>query len=52
MNTWSPLSAVTRLAGAVVVDVLIGVVVGLLTDAPLGVLAGIAGTATVFVVAG
>jgi hypothetical protein len=52
MSTWLLLSAITRLAGAVVVGVLIGVVVGLLTDAPLGVLAGIAGMATVFADAG
>jgi uncharacterized membrane protein len=52
MRTWLALSAVSRLAGAVGVGVLTGVVVGLLTDAPLGVLAGIAVTETVFVVAG
>lgn len=45
-------SAVRRLAGAVVAGVVTGVVVGLLTDAPLGVLAGIAITEMVFVVAG
>lgn len=52
MNTRLPLSAVPRLAGAVVVGVVIGATVGLLTDALLGVLAGIAATETLFVVAG
>lgn len=52
MNSWLPLSAVRRLAGAVVVGAVIGVVVGILTDTPLGILAGIAATATIFVAAG
>jgi uncharacterized membrane protein len=51
-RTVLPLSAVTRLAGAVLVGVVVGLVVGLLSTTPLGVLAGIAATATVFVVAG
>ncbi|GGN77904.1 hypothetical protein GCM10011579_060560 [Streptomyces albiflavescens] len=46
------MSAVPRLAGAVVVGVAIGVAAGFLTDAPLGVLSGIAATETLFVVAG
>jgi len=46
------LSAITRLAGAVVVGAVIGVVVGVLTGALLGVLAGIAATATIFVAVG
>ncbi|MEU5951129.1 DUF1345 domain-containing protein [Streptomyces sp. NPDC047525] len=46
------LSAVPRLAGAAVVGAAIGAVVGVLTRAPLGVLAGIAAAQTLFVVAG
>ena len=53
MNTsLSSLSAVARLVGAVVAGAVIGVVIGLLTDAPLGVLVGIAATEAVFVVQG
>ncbi|MFI8182146.1 DUF1345 domain-containing protein [Actinacidiphila glaucinigra] len=53
MSTGSPLSAVPRLAGAIVVGAAAGAVVGgALTDASLGVLAGIAATETVFVVTG
>jgi uncharacterized membrane protein len=52
MRTWASLSAVTRLAVAVVVGVVIGVVVGLLVDTPVGVLAGIAATEAFFVVSG
>jgi uncharacterized membrane protein len=52
MKTWAALSAVTRLAVALTTGVVIGVVVGLPADAPVGVLAGIAGTGIVFVVAG
>lgn len=52
MSTLLPLSAVRRLAGAVVVGAVIGVVIGVLTNAPLGVLAGIAATATIFVATG
>ncbi len=53
MNGWlSSLSAIARLVGAVVIGVVVGVVIGLLTDAPLGVLAAIAATETVFVVEG
>ena len=47
-----PPAAVTRLAAAGILGALIGVVVGVLTDALLGVLAAIAGAATIFVVAG
>jgi uncharacterized membrane protein len=47
-----PLSAMPRLAGAVVGGVAMGTAVGFLTDAPLGILAGIATTETLFVVAG
>ena len=47
-----PLSAVTRLRVAVVIGVLIGVLAGVVADAPLGVLVGIAVTATLFVAAG
>ncbi len=47
-----PVAAVTRLAAAGVLGALIGVVVGVLTDALLGLLAAIGGAATIFVVAG
>jgi uncharacterized membrane protein len=47
-----PMAAVMRLAGAAVLGGVIGLVVGVLADAPLGVLAGIAAAATIFVVAG
>ena len=47
-----PLSAHARLAGAAVVGAVIGVVVGGLTDARLGVFSGVAGTETTFVAAG
>ncbi|WP_211261244.1 DUF1345 domain-containing protein [Pseudonocardia acaciae] len=47
-----PLSAVARLAGAVVVGAVVGVVVGIAAGVPLGVLSGIATTAAAFVVAG
>ena len=52
MKVWLALSVVTRLTVAVGAGVVIGAVVGLLSDASLGVLAGIAGTETIFVVAG
>ncbi|MFE5937463.1 DUF1345 domain-containing protein [Streptomyces sp. NPDC056470] len=52
MTQWLPRSAVPRLAGAVVAGAGIGAAVGGLTDAPLGVLAGVALTETFFVVAG
>ncbi|MFE0633387.1 DUF1345 domain-containing protein [Streptomyces sp. NPDC058864] len=53
MSPSSPLSAVPRLAGAVVVGAAAGAIVGgVLTDGSLGVLAGIAATETVFVVTG
>jgi hypothetical protein len=47
-----PLAAVTRLVGSVVLGALIGMVVGFLADALLGVLAAIAGAAAIFVVSG
>ncbi|MET9472420.1 DUF1345 domain-containing protein [Streptomyces sp. NPDC002917] len=46
------LSAVPRLVGAAVVGAVIGSVVGVLTNTPLGILAGIAAAETSFVVAG
>ncbi|MFG2832466.1 DUF1345 domain-containing protein [Streptomyces sp. NPDC048434] len=52
MRTWLPLSAVPRLAGAVVFGAVIGVVVAVPTGTLLGILSGIAATETVFVVAG
>ncbi|MFF1846798.1 DUF1345 domain-containing protein [Streptomyces sp. NPDC058217] len=52
MNRWLALSAVPRLAGATVVGAVIGSVVGVLTNTPLGILAGIAAAETSFVVAG
>ncbi|MEU6089591.1 DUF1345 domain-containing protein [Streptomyces sp. NPDC047085] len=52
MGKWKPLSAVPRLAGSVVVGVLVGVVVGVATHAPLGALAGIASGGVVFVASG
>jgi uncharacterized membrane protein len=52
MRTWLALSVVTRLAVAVIAGVVVGVGASLLSDAPVGVLAGIAGTETIFVVAG
>jgi uncharacterized membrane protein len=52
MRTRLPLSAIPRLACAVVAGVVIGTVVGVLTDTPLAVLAGIAATEAFFVLAG
>ncbi|WP_406273500.1 DUF1345 domain-containing protein [Actinacidiphila glaucinigra] len=52
MSTGAPLSAVPRLAGAIVVAAAGALVGGVLSDASLGVLAGIAATETVFVVTG
>ncbi|WP_030977486.1 DUF1345 domain-containing protein [Streptomyces sp. NRRL S-1824] len=52
MNRWLALSAVPRLAGATVVGAVFGSVVGVLTNTPLGILAGIAAAETSFVVAG
>jgi hypothetical protein len=45
-------SAVARLAGSVIVGAVIGVGVGVLTDAAQGVLAGLAATGAIFVAAG
>ena len=47
-----PASAVTRLAGAAAFGAVVGVVLDVLTDTPLAVLAAIAATETLFVVAG
>jgi uncharacterized membrane protein len=47
-----PLAAVTRLAAAAFVGAVLGLVVGVLADPLLGVLAAIAGTATLFAVTG
>ncbi|WP_327677171.1 DUF1345 domain-containing protein [Streptomyces sp. NBC_00467] len=52
MRTWLPLSAVPRLAYAVVVGALTGLVVGFSTGPLLGILSGIASMETVFVVTG
>ena len=47
-----PLTAVSRLAGALVAGALIGLLVAVLANPLTGVLAAIAGTATIFVVVG
>ncbi|KUN09142.1 hypothetical protein AQI95_04620 [Streptomyces yokosukanensis] len=52
MSTWLPLSAVPRLAGAVVVGAVVGVVVGVATRSPMAILAATATTGAVFVVTG
>ncbi|WP_327365934.1 DUF1345 domain-containing protein [Streptomyces sp. NBC_01217] len=52
MNHWPALSAVPRLAGAVIVGAVTGAVTGALTNTPLGILAGVAAAEAVFVVAG
>ncbi|MGD1223006.1 MULTISPECIES: DUF1345 domain-containing protein [Streptomyces] len=52
MRTWLPLDAVPRLAGAVVLGAVVGLVVALSTDPALGALAGIAATQLFFVLAG
>lgn len=52
MRRGLPLSAVPRLAAAGAAGAVIGSVVGVLTKAPLGILAGIAAAETLFVVAG
>ncbi|MEV6056007.1 DUF1345 domain-containing protein [Streptomyces sp. NPDC052107] len=52
MSMWLPLSAVPRLAGAVVVGGAVGAVVGVTAGPPLGILSGAAVTGVVFVVAG
>ncbi|MEU3247350.1 MULTISPECIES: DUF1345 domain-containing protein [unclassified Streptomyces] len=52
MSIWSPVSALPRLACAVVAGAATGAVVGVTVDTPLGVLAGIAATEALFVVAG
>ncbi|MER6032236.1 DUF1345 domain-containing protein [Streptomyces sp. NPDC001851] len=52
MSKWLPLSAVPRLAGAVVVGAAVGAAVGVATRPPLGILAGTAATQAVFVATG
>ncbi|MEU8034373.1 DUF1345 domain-containing protein [Streptomyces sp. NPDC049099] len=52
MSKWLPLSAVPRLACAVVVGAAVGAAVGVATRPPLGILAGTATTEAVFVVTG
>lgn len=52
MSALLPQSAVIRLAGSVAVGAAIGTGVGALSDAPLGVLAGITATGAIFVAAG
>ncbi|MET7609011.1 DUF1345 domain-containing protein [Streptomyces avermitilis] len=52
MNPKLPRSAVPRLAAAVGAGAVIGVVVGLVRDASLGILAGISAAQALFVVAG
>ncbi|MFE5138577.1 DUF1345 domain-containing protein [Streptomyces fagopyri] len=52
MSTWLPVSAIPRLACAVVVGAATGVAVGVTVDTSLGILAGIAATEAFFVVAG
>lgn len=52
MKSRRPLSAVTRLAVAVVVGAAIGALVGVVTHGSLGVLVGIAVAAAAFVIAG
>lgn len=51
-RTRRPMTAITRLTGAALLGALVGLGVGLLTDALLGVLSGIAVAATIFVVVG
>jgi uncharacterized membrane protein len=52
MRTMQPLAAVTRLAAAVILGAVLGLVVAVLTDPLLGVLAAINGAAALFVVTG
>ncbi|MFF7355684.1 DUF1345 domain-containing protein [Streptomyces filipinensis] len=52
MSKWLPLSAVPRLACAVVVGTAVGAVVGSATRREMGILSGTAATEAVFVVAG
>ncbi|HZE41380.1 MAG TPA: DUF1345 domain-containing protein [Stackebrandtia sp.] len=52
MRTRLPLSAVQRLAGALISGAVIGVVVGMTTNGPFGILSGIAAAGAVFVVSG
>ncbi|MFI9776058.1 DUF1345 domain-containing protein [Streptomyces sp. NPDC051956] len=52
MSTWLPLSAVPRLGAAVVGGAVVGAIVGVVNNAALGVLSGIAATELLFVLAG
>jgi len=52
MSTRLPLSAVPRLGAAVVLGAVVGVVVGVTTNGPLGVLSAIAATELAFLLAG
>ncbi|MGW0883895.1 DUF1345 domain-containing protein [Streptomyces sp. NPDC002671] len=52
MSTWSLLEATPRLVGSMVLGAAVGAAVGLTSQAPLGVLAGIAATELAFVVSG
>ncbi|MFH8734398.1 MULTISPECIES: DUF1345 domain-containing protein [unclassified Streptomyces] len=52
MATWLPLSAVPRLGAAVVGGAVVGAIVGVVNNAALGVLSGIAATELLFVLAG
>jgi uncharacterized membrane protein len=52
MNLQFRLSAAPRLIGGAVAGAVIGVIVGMSTNVPLGILAAIAATATIFVAAG
>ncbi|PXX04301.1 hypothetical protein [Mycolicibacterium moriokaense] len=47
-----PRSAVARLAGSVLIGAAIGVGIGALKDAPMGILVGISTAGAIFVVAG
>ncbi|MFF1687926.1 MULTISPECIES: DUF1345 domain-containing protein [unclassified Streptomyces] len=52
MSTWLPLSALPRLAVAVVAGAVVGAIVAVANNAALGVLSGIAATELIFVLAG
>ncbi|MFD7619751.1 DUF1345 domain-containing protein [Streptomyces sp. NPDC059802] len=52
MNRWPTLSAVPRLVGAVIAGMVVGVVIAVPANGPLGILAGIAAAETLFVLTG
>lgn len=52
MTSWLPLHALPRLIGTVLFGVVVGVLVGIPAENPVGVLTGIAVTETAFVVTG